>query len=48
MTVLGKVANFPTIVAWVTDRCELLWLPNYHLMLLCWQSAVVLLLLPCW
>jgi hypothetical protein len=44
-TVLGEVADFPAIVAWVTGRCTLLWWPDCHLLLLCWQSIVVLLLL---
>jgi hypothetical protein len=45
-TVLGEVADFPATIAWVTGRCKLPWWPNCHLLLLlCWQSAVVLLLL---
>jgi hypothetical protein len=45
-TVLGEVADFPTIVARVTSRCKLLWWHDCHLLLLlCWWSAVVLLLL---
>jgi hypothetical protein len=47
-TVLGKVVDFPAIVAWVTGRRKLLWWPDCHLlllMLLCWRSTVVLLLL---
>jgi hypothetical protein len=43
-TVLGEVADFPTIVARVTGRRKLLWWPDYHLLLLlCWWSVVVLL-----
>jgi hypothetical protein len=47
MIVLGEVADFLAIVAWVTSRCKLLWWPDYHLLLLllCWMSVVVLLLL---
>jgi hypothetical protein len=48
MTVLAEVADFPAVVARVTDRCKLLWWPDYHLLLLlllCWQGTVVLLLL---
>jgi hypothetical protein len=45
MTVLGEVADFSTIVALVTDMCKLLWWPDYHMLLLCWRSVVVLLLL---
>jgi hypothetical protein len=46
MTVLGEVADFPTIVARVTGRRRLLWWPNYQLLLLlCWWSVVGLLLL---
>jgi hypothetical protein len=51
MTVLGEVADFPAIVARVTDRRKLLWRPDCHLLLLlllCWQSVVVLLLLLLW
>jgi hypothetical protein len=47
-TVLGELANFPTVVARVTNRCKLLCWPDCHLLLLLllyWQSAVVLLLL---
>jgi hypothetical protein len=46
-TVLGEVADFPTIVARVTGRRKLLGWHDYHLLLLllCWRSAVVLLLL---
>jgi hypothetical protein len=45
-TVFGEVAGFPTIVARVTGRCKLLWWPDCHLLLLmCWGSMVVLLLL---
>jgi hypothetical protein len=44
-TILGEVADFPTVVARVTGRCKLLWWPDYHLLLLCWRSTVVLLLL---
>jgi hypothetical protein len=47
-TVLSEVADFPTVVAWVTSRCKLLWWPNCHLLLLLllyWRSVVVLLLL---
>ncbi len=45
-TVLGEVANFPVIVSRVTGRRKLLWSPDCHLLLLllCWCSAVVLLL----
>jgi hypothetical protein len=44
--ILGEVADFAAVVAWVTDRCKLLWWPDCHLLLLlCWWSAVVLLLL---
>jgi hypothetical protein len=45
-TVFGEVANFPAIVARVTGRCKLLW-SDCHLLvlLLCWRSVVVLLLL---
>jgi hypothetical protein len=44
-TVFGEVTNLPTIVAWVTSRHELLWLPNSHLLLLlCWRRVIVLLL----
>jgi hypothetical protein len=32
-TILGEVANFPTVVARVTDRCKLLWWPDCHLLL---------------
>jgi hypothetical protein len=46
VTIFGEVADFLTIVARVTGRCELLWWPDCHLLLpLCWKSAVVLLLL---
>jgi hypothetical protein len=45
MAVLGKVADFPAIVAQVTGKHKLLWCPDCHLLLLCWQSVVVLLLL---
>jgi hypothetical protein len=47
MTVLGKVADFLAIVARVTGRCKLLGWPDCHLLLLllCWRSVVVLLLL---
>jgi hypothetical protein len=48
MTVLGEVADFATVVAWITGRCKLLWWPDCHLLLLLllyWQSAIVLLLL---
>jgi hypothetical protein len=47
MIVLGEVADFPAIVAWVTGRRNLLGWPDCHLLLLllCWQSMVVLLLL---
>jgi hypothetical protein len=50
MTVLGEVADFPAIVARVTDRRKLLGWPDCHLLLLllCWQSVVVLLLLLLW
>jgi hypothetical protein len=46
-TVFGEVADFPAIVARVTDTCRLLWWPECHLLLLllCWRSVVVLLLL---
>jgi hypothetical protein len=44
-TVLGKVDDFPVIVARVTGRCKLLWWLDCHLLLLCWRSTVVLLLL---
>jgi hypothetical protein len=45
-TVFGEVADFPVIVAPVTDRCKLLWWPDCHLLLLLsWRSTVVLLLL---
>jgi hypothetical protein len=47
-TVLGEVADFPAIVAWVTGMRKLLWQHDCHLLLwllLCWQSAIVLLLL---
>jgi hypothetical protein len=45
-TVFGEVVDVPVIVARVTGRCELLWWPDCHLLLLlCWKSAVVLLLL---
>jgi hypothetical protein len=48
-TVLDEVADFPAIVAQVTDRCKLLWWPDCHLLLLlCWWSMVVLLLLLLW
>jgi hypothetical protein len=45
--VLGEVTDFPTVVAWVTGRCKLLWWPDCHLLLLllCRRSVVVLLLL---
>jgi hypothetical protein len=44
-TVFGEVADLLTIVAWVTDRCQLLWWLDCHLLLLlCWRRAVVLLL----
>jgi hypothetical protein len=44
--VIGEVTDFPTIVAWVTSMCDLLWWPDCHLLLLwCWRVAVVLLLL---
>jgi hypothetical protein len=44
--VFGEVADFFVIVARVTDRCELLWWPDCHLLLLlCWRGTVVLLLL---
>jgi hypothetical protein len=45
MIVLGEVINFPTVVARVTGRCKLLWWPDCHLLPLCWQGVVVLLLL---
>jgi hypothetical protein len=45
VTVLGEVVDLPTIVARVTGRCKLLWWPDCHLLLLCWRSTVVLLLL---
>jgi hypothetical protein len=44
-SVLGEVADFPIVVAQVTGRCKLLWWPDCHLLLLCWQSVIVLLLL---
>jgi hypothetical protein len=45
-TVLGEVADFPAVVAWVSGRCKLLWWPDCHLLLLLyWWSTVVLLLL---
>jgi hypothetical protein len=45
-TILGEVADFPVVVARVTDRCKLLWWPDCHLLLLlCWRSTIVLLLL---
>jgi hypothetical protein len=46
-TILGEVADFPAVVAWVTGRYKLLWWPDYHLLLLLlsWWSTVVLLLL---
>jgi hypothetical protein len=45
VTVFGEVANFLAIVARVTGWCKLLWWPNSHLLLLCWRSIDVLLLL---
>jgi hypothetical protein len=39
------VADFPAIVAHVTDRCKQLWWPDCHQLLLCWRIMVVLLLL---
>jgi hypothetical protein len=46
VTVFGEVADFHAIVAWVTGRCKLLWWFDCHqLLLLCWISTVVLLLL---
>jgi hypothetical protein len=45
MTVFGEVTDLSTIVARVTSRCELLWWPDCHLILLRWRRAVVLLLL---
>jgi hypothetical protein len=46
MTVIGEVSDIPTIVARVTSRCELLWWPDCHLLLLllCWRRVIVLLL----
>jgi hypothetical protein len=44
--VLGEVVDFPAIVARVTSRRKLLEWPDCHLLLLlCWRSTVVLLLL---
>jgi hypothetical protein len=43
------VADFPAIVALVADMRKLLWWPDYHLLLLCWWSTVILLpRLLCW
>jgi hypothetical protein len=45
-TIFGEVADLPAIVAWVIDRCQLLWWPDCHLLLLlCWRRAVVQLVL---
>jgi hypothetical protein len=43
--VLGEVADFPAIVAWVTDRRKLVWWPDYDLLLmllLLWVIALEL------
>jgi hypothetical protein len=46
MAVFGEVTNLPAIVARVTSRCELVWWPDCHLLLLlCWRRVIVLLLL---
>jgi hypothetical protein len=34
MAVFGEVTNLPAIVAQVTSRCELVWWPDCHLLLL--------------
>jgi hypothetical protein len=46
--VLSEVANFPTIVTRVTDRCKLLWWPNCLLLLLLCRWSVIVLLLLLW
>jgi hypothetical protein len=44
--VFGEVTDIPTIVAQVPSRCELLWWPGCHLLLLLyWRRVIVLFLL---
>jgi hypothetical protein len=44
--IFGELTDLPTIVARVTNRRELLWWSDCHLLLLlCWRRVIVLLLL---